>query len=71
MDWARENLPESADLFHVSEGSQSDESIGFDLAVLVHANAVIISRGTYSMWASQLNGGEYYTEYGAIVPDPE
>ena len=28
----------------------------------------IFSRGTFSMWAAMLCGGEYYTEYGTIVP---
>ncbi len=70
MPWGRKNLKsDKGDLFFVSDGdSDSDESVGFDLAVLTSSNHTIISRGTFSMWGAMLSGGEYYTEYGAIVP---
>jgi Glycosyl transferase family 11 len=31
-------------------------------------NHTIITRGTFTMWAAVLAGGEYYTEYGTIIP---
>jgi hypothetical protein len=37
-------------------------------ALLMSCNHTVITRGTYSMWAGVLAGGEYYTEYGTIVP---
>merc|ERR1712062_156743 len=39
-----------------------------DLALLINCNHTIVSRGTFSLWVAHLAGGEYYTEYGAIVP---
>ena len=63
--------------FFVGAGENLDENgkeivdpdaAPFDLALLVNCNHTIISRGTFSMWAAMLAGGEYYTEYGAIVP---
>jgi galactoside 2-L-fucosyltransferase 1/2 len=70
MDWSRKHIKdEHGDLFFVSQGKNDDpDSIGFDLAIMAHSNHTVISRGTYSMWGSLLCGGEYYTEYGAIVP---
>ena len=40
----------------------------FDLTLLTNCNHTIISRGTFSMWIALLTPGEYYTEYGAIMP---
>ena len=50
------------------DGSDSVESVGNDLAVLSLSNHTITSRGSFSMWAALLCGGEYYGEYGVIVP---
>ncbi len=44
------------------------EKAVYDLALLAACNHTVISRGTYSMWAAMMAGGEYYTEYGTIVP---
>ena len=40
----------------------------YDLALLSSCNHTVVSRGTYSMWIAMIATGEYYTEYGAIVP---
>ena len=40
----------------------------YDLALLSNCNHTIVSRGTFSLWVAMLAGGEYYTEYGSIVP---
>eukprot|EP00095_Tigriopus_kingsejongensis_P010494 maker-scaffold436_size171858-snap-gene-0.29 protein:Tk10494 transcript:maker-scaffold436_size171858-snap-gene-0.29-mRNA-1 annotation:"galactoside 2-alpha-l-fucosyltransferase 2" len=70
MEWSRENIEDKeGDLFFVSSGDGDDpDSIGFDLAILRFSNHTIITRGTYSMWGAMLCNGEYYTEYGTIVP---
>ena len=39
-------------------------------ALLATCNHTILTHGTFGHWASYLNGGEFYSEYGAIVPDP-
>ena len=44
------------------------DSIGYDLALLAACNHTVISRGSFSMWVALFSGGEYYAEYGAIVP---
>ena len=67
MDWGRKNLKHD-DLFFVGEGNEEDDSIAFDMAILANSNHTIITRGTFSMWGALLCGGEYYTEYGTIVP---
>ena len=38
-------------------------------ALLAACNHTILTHGTFGHWASYLNGGEFYSEYGAIVPD--
>ena len=47
---------------------QDPDAAGHDLALLASCNHTIITRGTYSLWAALLSGGEYFTEYGTIVP---
>ena len=39
-------------------------------ALLATCNHTILTHGTFGHWASYLNGGEFYSEYGSIVPDP-
>ena len=46
----------------------SDEAIGRDLALLASCNHTVVTWGTFSMWVATLSGGEYYTQYGVIVP---
>jgi galactoside 2-L-fucosyltransferase 1/2 len=55
--------------FPSGKGNEEDDSIALDFTTLVSSNHTIISRGTFSMWAGILCGGEYYSEYGTIVPD--
>ncbi len=43
--------------------------MGFDFTLLCHCNHSIISRGSFSNWIADWTGGEYYTEYGSIVPN--
>ena len=45
-----------------------EDAIGYDLALLSQSNHNILTRGTFGMWAALLCGGEYYGEYGPIVP---
>ncbi len=44
------------------------ESVGLDLAVLSSCNHSVTTWGTFGMWAALLSGGEYYSQYGVIVP---
>ena len=72
MNWAKTNFggkKRYEDVYFVGIGDNSDdESIGYDLALLARSNHTIVSRGSFSMWAALLCGGEYYMEYGPIVP---
>jgi hypothetical protein len=81
MEWVSANIENTnGDVFfssmkptyHNNEyGILLDDDIDkavYDLALLTSCNHTIISRGTYSMWVALLAGGEYYTEYGSIVP---
>ena len=58
--------------FHnTKEGIFMDDDLSkaaYDLALLSSCNHTVVSRGTYSMWIAMICPGEYYTEYGAIVP---
>ena len=38
------------------------------MALMASCDHTIISRGSFSSWCSILCGGEYYTEFGLIVP---
>ena len=49
-------------------GKEENDAIGYDMAVMASSDHTIISRGSFSSWCSILCGGEYYTEYGLIVP---
>jgi len=73
MKWAKDNLKsageEHGDVFFVGKGNEEEDSVAFDFTTMVQSNHTIISRGTFSSWSAVLNGGEYYGEYGAIVPD--
>ena len=70
MDWGRKHLGEVDDLFFVGSGVGDDDfHVAADLAIMAAANKTIITRGTYSMFGSILSGGEYYTEYGLMVPN--
>ena len=65
MKWGRANIKDKEnDLYFVG---QNDEA--FDFALLCQCNHTIISRGAYSSWVGHWTGGEYYTEYGSIVPN--
>jgi len=66
MEWGKKNLKKCKDLFFVGEGDEA--SAGRDLAVLAACDHSIISWGSFSMWAAFLAGGEYYNEYGPIIP---
>ena len=44
------------------------DAAAYDLALLISCNHTIITRGTYTMWIAMLAGGEYYSEYGPIMP---
>lgn len=71
MEWGRKNIKNKhGDLYFVGNGiTDVDEDIATDLATMAAANATVITRGTFSMWCALLNGNEYYTEYGMVVPD--
>lgn len=47
----------------------NDDGDAFDFALLCHCNHSIISRGAFSTWIADWSGGEFYTEYGSIVPN--
>ena len=78
MPWAHEHMKGIKDLHLLGAGQNLDEktrkevvdpdAAAFDLALLVNCNHTIITRGTYTMWIAMLAGGEYYSEYGVIMP---
>ena len=72
MEWGRKRLKaldDRGDLFFVGNGNTEDpKSIGYDLALLGSCNHTVITWGSFSMWAALFSGGEYYTQYGVIVP---
>ena len=49
-------------------GKEHPEAIGYDLALMANTDHMIISRGSFSSWCAILSGGEYFTEWGLIVP---
>eukprot|EP00095_Tigriopus_kingsejongensis_P010181 maker-scaffold105_size367834-snap-gene-1.19 protein:Tk10181 transcript:maker-scaffold105_size367834-snap-gene-1.19-mRNA-1 annotation:"galactoside 2-alpha-l-fucosyltransferase 2" len=70
MEWGKQNIKNKhKDIYFVGKGDvDSTEAIGYDLALLASCNHTIITWGSFSMWAAILSGGEYYSEYGVIVP---
>ena len=71
MKWGTKNLEDGDDydLYLVGDGDpKSLVSVGYDLAVCARCNHTIITNGMFSKWAAVLSGGEYYTEYGPMVP---
>ena len=78
MAWGRKNLEGTKDLHFLGVGQNVDnetkqeaeyqDDAAYDFALLVSCNHTIVTRGTYSMWIALLAGGEYYSEYGPIVP---
>ena len=80
MPWGLSTFKNIRDLHFIGAGQNLNQNTGvetvdadaaaYDLALMVNCNHTIISRGTYSMWAGRLAGGEYYSEYG-VVPPPE
>jgi len=77
MTWARKNLRNEDDLYFVGGGGEESglsdwtevEALGRDLALASRCDHTIVSRGDTAMWAANLAGGEYYTEYGSYVPN--
>ena len=78
LPWGLNTFKNIRDLHFIGAGQNLDKDTGteildpdaaaYDLALMVNCNHAIISRGTYSMWAARLAGGEHYSEYGAIPP---
>ena len=78
MLWGRKNLKGINDLHFLGAGQNLDkqtrkeivdpDAAVYDFALLVNCNHTIITRGTYSMWIAILAKGEYYSEYGPIMP---
>ena len=66
MKWGRHNIKDKHDdLYFVGSGHDH----AFDFALLCHSNHSIITRGSFSFWVGHWTGGEYYTEYGSMVPN--
>ena len=65
IPWCQENLlPKSKDLILVSDPSRpKKEGIGHDLAIMSLCQYSIISRGTFSLWASFFAKGKSITPY--------
>ena len=78
MSWGTSRFKNQKNLYHFGAAQNMNEearsgiadpdAAAYDLALMVNCNHTIISRGTFSMWMALLSGGEYYTEYGAIIP---
>ena len=65
IPWCQENLlPKSKDLILVSDPSRPEkEGIGHDLAIMTLCQYSIISRGTFSIWASFFAKGNSIAPY--------
>ena len=69
MEWGRKYFKNRKDIYFVGNSdNKNDDSIGYDLGLLIQSNHNIVTRGTFGMWAAVLCGGEYYGPYGPIVP---
>ena len=76
MKWGRANIKDKEnDLYFVGAGISNDstleeqqEDAATDFALLCSCNHTIITNGLFSHWGAKWTGGEYYTEYGSIVP---
>ena len=78
MSWGVDYLKGIKDLHFLGAGQNLDnnsqkeivdsDAAVYDFALLVNCNHTIITRGTYSMWIAMLAKGEYYSEYGPIMP---
>jgi hypothetical protein len=71
MKWGRKNLKDKEnDMYFVGHGDGSDEdNDAYDFALLCSCNHTIVTRGAFSNWVAMWAGGEYYSEYGSIVPN--
>ena len=69
--WGKKNIKDlENDLFF--PGSDSHDSLedeGRDLGLLARCDHMIVTRGEFTYWAAHLAGGEFYTEYGSVVPN--
>ena len=43
--------------------------MSLSLSLSLSFSSFLVSRGAFSYWVSLWTGGEYYTEYGSIVPN--
>ena len=78
MSWGHKHMKGIKDLHLLGAGQNLDketskeivdpDAAAYDLALLINCNHTIITRGTYTMWIAMLAGGEYYSEYGPIMP---
>ena len=78
MSWGKYDLSFVKDIHFLGAGQNLDpktqkenidpDAAVYDFSLLVNCNHTIITRGTYSMWIALLAGGEYYSEYGPIMP---
>ena len=78
MSWGIDHLKGIKDLYFLGAGQNLDketlkeivdpDAAAYDFALLINCNHTIITRGTYSMWIAMLAEGEYYSEYGPIMP---
>ena len=78
MSWGTDQFKYIKDLHFVGGGQEMQENANrgivdpdaaaYDLALMINCNHTIISRGTFTMWIALLAGGEYFTEYGPIIP---
>ena len=78
MSWGKYDLSFVKDIHFLGAGQNLDpktqkenidpDAAVYDFSLLVNCNHTIITRGTFSMWIPLLAGGEYYSEYGPIMP---
>ena len=85
MAWGRKNIKDKEnDLYFVGQDDDAafdfallvnlEKSIitkkkKYNFLFQCQCNHTIVSRGAFTNWVSSWTGGEYYTEYGSIVPN--
>eukprot|EP00096_Caligus_rogercresseyi_P012381 TRINITY_DN5161_c0_g1_i1.p1 TRINITY_DN5161_c0_g1~~TRINITY_DN5161_c0_g1_i1.p1 ORF type:complete len:336 (+),score=51.61 TRINITY_DN5161_c0_g1_i1:106-1113(+) len=64
--WGKKKFRKKSNVYF--KGNSDETSPSSDFCLLTASNHTIMSRGSFSTFAAILAKGEYYTEYGAVVP---
>ena len=82
IQWAKKKLKSQNDDIYFSdsnptftndsEGYVRDTDVNkavYDFVLLTSCEHSIVSRGSFTLWVAIINGGEYYNEYGPVIPN--